>query len=184
MSHRYRIEDQQGINFLTFTTIGWIDLFTRPVYKEIILDSLKFCRKKKGLLLQGYILMPNHLHLIVSAAPGKYLSDIVRDFKKFTSSEIKGYLQDYQNIESRRDWMSSIFGIAGRDNPANKEFQLWKNDNHPIALYSLEVIKQKLEYIHMNPVRAGFVSCPEHWIYSSASNYAGIESIIEIDFLW
>lgn len=80
--------------------------------------------------------------------------------------------------------MLSIFGLAGKDNPANKEFQLWKNENHPIALYSFEVIKQKLEYIHMNPVRAGFVAMPEHWLYSSASNYAGLESIMEIDYLW
>ncbi len=128
--------------------------------------------------------MPNHLHLITSAKDGKDISNIIRDFKKFTSVEIKKYLQDYNNIESRREWMLSIFGLAGKDNPANKEFQLWKNENHPIALYSFEVIKQKLEYIHMNPVRAGFVAMPEHWLYSSASNYAGLESIMEIDYLW
>ena len=55
---------------------------------------------------------------------------------------------DYNNAESRREWMLSIFSLAGKDNPANKEFQLWKNDNHPIALYSPEVIRQKLEYSH------------------------------------
>ena len=184
MSLKYRITDQQGINFLTCTTVGWIDIFTRPVYKDIIIDSLKFCREKKGLLLHGFVLMPNHLHLIASAQSGHYLSDILRDFKKYTSVEIKKYLNDYQNPESRREWMNSIFGLAGKDNPANKEFQLWKHDNHPIALYSIEIIKQKLEYIHLNPVRSCFVAVPEHWLYSSATNYAGLESIMEIDYLW
>ena len=184
MSQRYKIADQQGLNFLTCTTVGWIDIFTRPVYKKIITDSLSFCREKKGLLLHGYVLMPNHLHFIASAKDGHQLSHILRDFKKFTSVEIKKYLLDYQSPESRREWMLSIFGLAGRDNPDNKEFQLWKQDNHPIALYSNEVVLQKLEYIHTNPVRSGFVSIPEHWLYSSATNYAGMESIMEIDYLY
>jgi putative transposase len=184
MSQRYSIEDQHGINFLTCTVVGWIDVFTRPVYKEIMANSLAYCRKEKGLLLHGYVLMPNHLHMIASADQGAYLSDILRDFKKYTSTKIKKYLHDYQNPESRREWMKSIFGLAGQDNTANKEFQLWKNDNHPIALYSHDVIFQKLGYLHLNPVRAGFVAQPEHWLYSSASNYAGQESIMELDFLW
>jgi hypothetical protein len=121
--------------------------------------------------------------MIASTQPGGNLSHILRDFKKHTSLEIKKYLNDYQNPESRREWMLSIFGLAGRDNPANKEFQLWKNDNHPIALYSNEVVKQKLEYLHMNPVRARFVAKPEDWLYSSASNYAGLENILQIDYL-
>jgi putative transposase len=183
MSQRYRILDQQGINFLTCTVVGWIDIFTRPVYKDIITQSLKYCRQEKGLLLYGYVLMPNPLHMIASAGAGGNLSHILRDFKKFTSVEIKKYLNDYENPESRREWMLSMFGMAGKDNAANEEFQLWKNDNHPIALYSHEVILQKLEYLHLNPVRMGFVSKPEDWLYSSATNYAGMESIIEIDFL-
>src|ERR1700722_20238501 len=95
MSLRYRITDQQGINLLTCTTVGWIDIFTRSIYKDIIIESLKFCREKKGLLLHGYVLMPNHLHMIASAQPGHYLSDILRDFKKYTSVEVKKYLNDY-----------------------------------------------------------------------------------------
>lgn len=169
---------------MTCTIVGWIDIFTRPVYKEIIMDSLSYCRKEKGLLLHGYVLMPNHLHMIASTEVGGNLSHILRDFKKYTSVEIKKYLNDYQNVESRREWMVSMFGMAGKDNAANKEFQLWKNDNHPIALYSNEVVLQKLEYLHNNPVRAGFVVLPEHWLYSSATNYAGLESVIEIDHLW
>jgi putative transposase len=183
MGQRYSILDQEGINFLTCTVVGWVDIFTRPVYKDIVTKSLQYCRKEKGLLLYGYVLMPNHLHLIASAGKGDNLSHILRDFKKFTSVEIKKYLNDYENPESRREWMLSMFGMAGKDNAANKEFQLWKNDNHPIALYSQEVILQKLEYLHMNPARMGFVAKPEDWLYSSATNYVGMESIIEIDFL-
>ncbi len=79
--------------------------------------------------------------------------------------------------------MMSIFTIAGKTNPANEEFQLWKNDNHPIELYSDNVIKQKLDYLHNNPVRAGYVGRAQDWIYSSASNYAGLGGILKVEFL-
>jgi putative transposase len=89
MSQRYSILDQQGINFLTCTVVGWIDIFTRPVYKEIVTNSFEFCRQKKGLLLHGYVLMPNHLHLIASAGPGGNLSNIIRDSKNLPALKLR-----------------------------------------------------------------------------------------------
>src|SRR5205807_2434453 len=114
MSERYKFSKEQGLYFVTCTTVGWVDIFTRPVFKNIVIDSLKFCRKQKGLYLFGYVLMTNHLHIITSAAEGTELPFILRDFKKFTSGSIKKELADYETIESRREWMSSIFGFAGR----------------------------------------------------------------------
>ena len=138
-------------------------------------------KRKKGLQLYAFVIMSNHIHYIASGNHKNSLSDIVRDFKKFTSAKIKKTI--LEEPESRRDWMMSIFTIAGKTNPANEEFQLWKNDNHPIELYSSEVMKQKLDYLHNNPVRAGYVREPQDWIYSSASNYAGMEGVMDIELL-
>ena len=101
MGFKYRIEDHQEVYFLTSTVVDWIDVFTRKELAEIIVDSLRYCQKEKGLLLYSWCLMPSHLHLIVSAADGKSISDIMRDFKKFTSKKI---VQTIQTInESRKE---------------------------------------------------------------------------------
>lgn len=81
----YPIRNQQGLYFLTFTVVSWVDIFTRPVYKDLVMDSLRHCQQHKGLELYAYCLMTNHLHLIARAAEGHELSGIVRDFKKFTA---------------------------------------------------------------------------------------------------
>jgi putative transposase len=182
MSERYKIHDQQGIYFITCTAIAWVDIFTRQRYKDVIIESLNFCIEKKELKVHGWVLMTNHLHLIISAVGKIPLVDIIRDFKKYTSGKIKSLLKK-EDGESRREWMLSIFTLAGTDNPNNKDFQLWKSDNRPIELYTFDVMKQKLQYIHNNPVKAGFVAMPEHWLYSSAGAYMNMESIIKIDFL-
>lgn len=74
--------------FLTLTVVDWVDIFTRPVYKHIIVDSLKYCQAQKGLVVYAWCLMSNHLHLIATNQEGFHLSDILRDFKKFTSKQI------------------------------------------------------------------------------------------------
>lgn len=180
---RYRIQDQHGLNFVTCTVVGWIDIFSRKNYRDIILESLTFCRKEKGLLLFAYVLMTNHLHMVVQADPEtKYtLSEIMRDFKKFTANNILTTIQ--QEPESRREWMMHMFGYYAKYNPNNKYFQVWKQDNHPIALYSEKVIWQKINYIHDNPVVAGIVDKPEEYIYSSARNYMDLnkEAVMEVD---
>ena len=178
----YKIRNQQGVYFLTFTVMNWIDIFTRREYCNIILDSFLFCRKEKGLLLHAYVIMSNHVHIIASTESNK-LSDIIRDIKTHTS---KAIIQTIHEIpESRRDWMLHQFSFFGSINKKNEAYQFWKQDgNHPEELFTPEFIKQKLTYIHQNPVKAGIVSEPEHYLLSSARNYAGVESEIEVDLLW
>ena len=144
----YHIKDESALYQLTFTTIGWVDVFTRQSYCDIIIDSLRYCIKEKGLQLFGYVIMNNHMHLICRVKKGNKLSEIVRDFKKYTAKKIIHEIQT--NPESRKDWMIVIFSKAGKSNPNNKEFQLWKQDNHPIELYFDSVFIQKLNYIHNN----------------------------------
>jgi putative transposase len=182
---RYRIQDQQGLNFVTCTVVGWIDIFSRKNYRDIVLESLSFCRKEKGLLVFAYIIMTNHLHLIVQSSPGSpyTLSEIIRDFKKYTSTNILKAIQ--KETESRRDWLLHMFAYYAKYNPNNTYFQFWEQDNHPIALYSENVIWQKVDYIHNNPVKAGIVNRPEDYVYSSALNYKteNKEGVLEIDLL-
>ena len=182
---RYRIQDQHGLNFVTCTIVGWIDIFSRKNYRDIVLDSLTFCRKEKGLLVFAYVIMTNHLHLILQTDTTSHysLSEIIRDFKKFTSYSILNAIQN--EPESRRDWLMHMFAYYAKYNPNNAHFQLWKQDNHPIALYSEKVIRQKVDYIHTNPVRAGIVNNPDDYIYSSAVNYKtqNRDGIIKIDLL-
>jgi len=182
---RYRILDQEGLNFVTCTVVGWIDIFSRKNYRDIILDSLTICRKEKGLLVFAYVIMSNHLHLILQTGPTSpySLSEILRDFKKFTATKILEMIQF--ETESRREWLMHMFTYYARHNSNNRNLQFWQQDNHPFALSTDKMIWQKVDYIHNNPVRAGIVDKPEDYIYSSARNYRNNnkECLIEIDLL-
>ena len=149
---RYKIRDQQGLNYLTLTVVGWIDIFSRKRYRDIIIESLRYCREHKGLHVVGWVIMTNHIHLIVFTETLE-LSHVLRDFKKFTAFKILESIS--AEPESRREWLLYMFKYFAAINPNNRNFQFWQQDNHPIELWSLPVIWQKLNYIHDNPVRAG-----------------------------
>lgn len=184
---RRRILNQNGLNFLTLTIVEWIDLFTRPAFSEIIIDSLRFCQKQKGLVIYGYVIMPSHLHLIVSTENSVGLSPILQSFKSFTAKQILQYLNDKTKAESRREWLLSHFAFNARKNKTNSQNQVWQKGNHPIALYTPRVIRQKLDYLHLNPVEAKIVARPEHYLFSSASNYItdnGILDVVILEDIW
>jgi REP element-mobilizing transposase RayT len=149
----YAIRDQYAPHFLTFTVCGWIDLFSRKVYRDIVLDAFRFAQSRNQLILYGYIIMSNHIHLIAKADENqkKTLSDIVRDFKKFTHREMMLVIES--DIESRRSWMVHQFKYFGKSNPNNESMQIWTNNNHPEICYSNQFTFTKLRYIHENPVR-------------------------------
>ncbi len=175
----YRIKDENALYFLTFSTVEWIDVFTRKRYKDIVVDSLKYCQKEKGLELFSWCLMSNHVHLVVRAREGNKLSGILRDMKKHTSQEILKAIQD--EPESRKDWLLSIMKEAGVANSKKQHYQLWRNDNLPIELDNPTIIDQKINYIHQNPVTEGIVEQPEDYLYSSARDYAGQEGLLKVE---
>lgn len=182
MSRAYKFHNPDGLYFVTFATIGWIDVFTRPMYKNILLESIQFCQINKGLDLNAWCLMTNHLHFIGSAREGFLMSNILRDMKKFTSKKIVDAIANNEQ-ESRREWMLAIFKNAGNYNINNKDFQFWQQDNRPIELWSYEVIQQKLTYIHNNPLAMGLVDEPWHWKYSSAIDYAGGKGLLDLKMI-
>ncbi|WP_293785486.1 transposase [uncultured Pedobacter sp.] len=181
MSDQYQVRDAGGIYFLTFTIVDWVDIFTRLSYKEIIINSLKYCQAKKGLTLYAYCLMTNHIHLIASASGSIKLFEIVRDFKKFTNRAIIEEI--YSGNESRKKWLLNKFEFAGRYLTRIEHYKVWQDGYHAVELISPEFTYQKLNYIHQNPVRAGIVSEPEHYTYSSASNYCDLSGPIDVELL-
>ena len=177
----YKIRDQSAVHFLTFATVQWVDVFTRSEYAEIIIESLKFCKEKKGLAIHAWCIMPNHLHLVVSARGATSLSDIMRDFKKFTSGEIIRAIEN-NSKESRKNWMLWIFSKAGEHNTRNINYQFWQQDNHPIECSTPDIFNSKINYLHANPVRAGLVWNEEDYRYSSAVDYFTTrKGLIEIE---
>ena len=163
--------------------MGWVDIFTRKVYRDITIESLQYCQQQKGLDLIAFVMMSNHIHLIARSKTGD-LSGTIRDFKNFTSRKFLEIVDD--KIESRSDWMQMVFQYHGKFK--NKQTnQIWTHENHAEQIFSQKFLEQKLAYIHNNPVRAGIVDKPEDYLYSSARNYAGLEGAIEImkaDILW
>ncbi|MFW6222047.1 MAG: REP-associated tyrosine transposase [Bacteroidota bacterium] len=180
MSTGYKIADQQGAYFLTLSVVYWVDVFTRQTYRDIIIENLRYCQKNKGLVIYAYVIMSNHIHLLVQSLE-ENLSGTIRDFKSYTSKTI---LENINNVsESRKEWLLKHFEIAAKKHKRNSNYQFWTHNNHPEIIYSDKFVKQKLEYIHNNPVKAGIVRNPEDYIYSSASNYAGLEYILEVEIL-
>jgi putative transposase len=182
---RYKIHDQKGLQFITLTVVGWISVFNRLAYRNILIDSLNYCRIHKGLHIFAYVVMSNHLHLVVQVREESTytLSEILRDFKKYTSRIIMDQIE--QPKEPRGEWMLYLFRYFGKFKSNIPDRQLWMHGNHPIHLYSPKVIWQKVNYIHQNPVKAGIVDTPEAYLYSSARNYAtdNREGIMAVDLL-
>lgn len=169
-----RILYKEEVNFVTLTIVGWIDLFIRPIYNDFIIESLRYCHEKKGLEIYAYVLMTSHLHMI---ADGESLSDILRDMKTYTSKGLIKLIKTNEQ-ESRKQWLLRMFGYYGTHHPKNKFFKIWQDGNFPIALYSNYVINQKINYIHLNPVKAGIVDDATCFRYSSANPWNPLRDIL------
>ena len=181
MGASYQIRDQNKTYFFTFQVVGWADIFSRKIYRDILIDSFDYCRKDKGLLLYAFVVMTNHVHVIMQSKNGD-LSGLVRDFKKFTSKRIlKEVNTNHQ--ESRKEWLEMVFEYHAKYNKRAKGIQLWTHENHAVELSSNDMIDSRVDYIHENPVRAGWVEKAEDYIYSSARNYSELSILLEIDFI-
>ena len=178
MKEGYVIRDQKLPHFITSTVVDWIDVFTRQTYRDIVIDCFDYCIKNKGMILYGYVIMSNHIHLIVQSEEGK-LSDLIRDFKKFIAKNILDKIQS--SPESRKEWMLERFKLAAQKHQRNKEYQFWQYGNHAEEIYSTAFMWSKLHYIHLNPVRAGLVAKASEYIYSSAGNYVNDSGSLEIE---
>lgn len=178
MKEGYIIRYQEKPHFITCTVVDWIDVFSRKAYRDIVIDCFRYCIENKGMVLYGYVIMSNHIHLIIQSKEGK-LSDLIRDFKKFTAKNIIEAIK--QNPESRREWMLERFAKATESHSRNKNYQLWQYGNHAEEIYTLPFLWDKLHYIHFNPIRAGIVEKAQDYLYSSASNYVNGKGLINVE---
>lgn len=181
MSTGYQVYNQDGLYYLTFTIVDWVDIFTRKSYRDAIIDSLRFCINNKGLHVYGFVIMSNHVHIIARSSIGK-LSDTIRDFKKFTANKILDIIQN--EPESRRAWILHRFEWNAGQHRRNSEHQVWMHGSHAEEITTLSFFQQKLDYIHNNPVKAGWVEQEEHYLYSSAKSLYSNETIFFPLALW
>ncbi len=168
MSERYKIIDSHTPTFLTCTVTGWVDLFIRPVYTKIIDDGLIYAIKNKGLKVHAYVYMTSHIHLIVSSDEFE-LNDILRDFKRHTSKELIKAIQDIN--ESRREWILKKFSYEAERSKRTSNYKLWQDGFHPVILDTNRKLQQRVEYIHYNPIDAGFVNHERDYVNSSYLAY-------------
>lgn len=141
-------------------------MFIRREYKDIVVDSLKYCNRHKGLEVYAWCLMSSHVHLVIGSS-GEPIEAILRDMKRHTFKIILKTIEDH-NQESRKEWLLWMFKRAGSRNPNNETYQFWQQDNQPIALSNNQIMQQKLNYLHQNPVEAGIVKAPWKYQHSSA----------------
>ncbi len=182
MSTKYRFTDSDIPHFITMTLVEWIDLFSRERYKEIIIENLKFCVQRKGLIIHAYVIMSNHIHMILRTSPNKKLAAMIRDFKRYTAKILYETLKA-DEVESRKNWMIWIIESQGRKSSANETSKVWIHENHPIPLETNQMVESRINYIHQNPVRAGICYTAEDYQYSSAGIYAGETGVMDVELL-
>ena len=180
MSEKYKFFDPNGVYFVSPTLVGWVDLFTKPVYQDIIIDALLHCIAIKGLKIHAWVIMPSHLHLVISAEPETNLANILRDFKRHTNKQIVSALTT--GNDSRKEWMIQQFSKAAQPIKRVANYKVWQDGNHPIQIDFTPYFDQKIEYVHDNPVAAGLVNIPEDYRLSSAIDYAGGKGLLPIDW--
>ena len=178
MSRNYKFHNPEGVYFVSFAVIQWLDVFTKNENRNIIIESLRFCQMKKGMEIFAWCIMTNHMHLIFRSAGDQKPELLLGDFKRFTSKAIVNAIME-NNAESRKEFLLEQFQIAGSKSSNVKKYQFWRHDNKPIELWSNKVIDEKINYIHQNPVEEGLVFRAEDYLYSSAVDYAGGKGLLD-----
>ncbi len=169
MPRSYRVIPDEGYAyFVTCTVIDNLSLFVETVYARIILNSLVYVREYKNTQLNAFVLMSTHLHAVLWPKDGINMSDVLRDFKRFTSRSISRMAQERGDHNYLGHFASARLSSRACD---SSEFQVWQEGSHPEAIYGDDFALQKIEYIHNNPIKAGLVSKATDWSYSSARAY-------------
>ena len=171
---RYKILTNDTYYFITSTIVNWIPIFTNEKYYDILINAIKFYQSKKSLEIIAYVFLPDHFHLIVKS---KELVKTIRLIKMFSAKEIIKQL----NIDNKSQILSQLKQNK-KDYKTNSDYQVWQEGFLPKEILNDEMLNQKIEYIHYNPVKKGLVTEPSEWKYSSAGIYEkGEQGIIKLD---
>ncbi len=172
--------DTGQVFFVTTSTVHHNRVFgLSRAYYSILGESLTFVLNEHKAKLFGYVFMPSHIHLIFAMPEGESISDLMRDFKKYTSTKVRQQLEK----EGRHSALKCL--RANAHGKKNQVFKLWMDRFDDLVIDQEETLGVKLEYIHNNPVKAGLVEEAEEWEFSSARNYAfGDHHIIDVATDW
>jgi REP element-mobilizing transposase RayT len=172
---RYKILHPELPHFITLTVLHWIPVFTRPETVNILLDSLKHL-SEEGLKVYAYVVLENHCHFVIeSKALGR---DIAR-YKSYTARKMIQYLAK-NNVRQILEQLA-FYKKAHKNDRA---YQFWQEGVHPEFIQNEEMMRQKIDYIHNNPVKRGYVDEAAHWRYSCARNYQGREGLLDVCRVW
>lgn len=176
MGLRFKIEGSGFVWYVTTTVVDFTQVFVREKHVQVLIDNLNYYRNRHNFKLIAYVIMPEHLHLILWLLGKSSISDVMRDFKKYSSVQIKEELQTEENQRLLSIFRNNARGYRGQD------FKLWMDRFDRVVICTPRVIKQKIDYIHFNPVRRNLVKDILDWKYSSARNYyLNDHSVIEVD---
>ncbi|WP_321369488.1 transposase [uncultured Draconibacterium sp.] len=178
MSRNYKFYNPDGVYFVSFAVVNWLDVFTRDVYKRILLDTLRYCQTEKGMEIFAWCIMTSHVHLIFRSSGKQKPELLLGDFKRFTSNAVVKAIKDNPK-ESRKEFLLKQFRKAASESSNVKRYQFWRHDNKPIELWSNKVIDEKIDYVHQNPVEEGFVFRAEDYLFSSAVDYSGEKGLLD-----
>ena len=162
-------------HFVTLTVLHWIPVFTRPATVDIVLNSLRHLQTET-LKVYAWVILENHLHMVAQSQ--NLPKDLMR-FKAHTARQLIQHLEAH-NIKNILDQLQ----FYKKAHKSDRTYQFWQEGSHPEWIQNTEMLKQKVDYIHNNPVKRGYVDLPEHWRYSSARNYLGKQGLIEVCMDW
>jgi len=170
---RYKIYEPTHPHFITCTILHWIPIFTRTQTTDIIFNSLKYLQQSDNLKLYAYVILENHLHLIVSS------DDIAKSMQKFkahTAKEILKLLQE-NNVKTILDQLA----FYKKAHKKETTYQLWQEGIAPKLIQGEKMMIDRIKYIHNNPVKRGYVDEANHWRYSSARDYDGVRGLLDVE---
>jgi len=174
--NRYKIYEPTYPHFITCTVLHWLPIFTNKESVNIVIDSLKYLQQNRNLKIYAYVILENHLHLI--AQSDDIAKDIAR-FKSFTARKIIELLKS-KNVKTILDQLQ----FYKKAHKIDREFQLWQEGIKPKLIQGEQMMRDRIDYIHNNPVKRGYVDEPHHWRYSSARDYLGIRGLLEVERVW
>jgi len=157
-----------------------MDVFVRPVYKEVIIKALNHFTDTQGLVIYAWCLMTSHIHLLVKTREGNCPAYFERDFKKFTTPEIIKALE--MEMDPRKEWIMQRFEEFGKSLKKIEKFHLWQSCSSPLHIDSDQphLLLERIDHIHENPVRERIVELPENYLFSSARDYAGLKGLVKV----
>ena len=173
---RYKIYEPTHPHFITCTVLNWIPLFTRKESVDILLDSFRYLQITDNLIIYAYVILENHIHII---AQSDDIAKTMAKFKRHTARELLKLLQR-ENVKTILEQLA----FYKKAHKSDRQYQVWQEGLQPKFIQTDAIMKSKINYIHQNPVKRGYVDEASHWRYSSARDYEGRDGLLKIECFW